>query len=428
LRPARNLLANAEVNDVAILDDVVLAFDAHQAGFLGGFLSAVAVDIFELGDFGTDEGFFEVGVDDAGSLGGAPAAFDGPGADFDFTSGGIGDQTEGLEGFLDQAVEAGFTQTEVGEEGLGFFIAELGDFVLNLGADANHGGALFGGMGVNDLGEVVVHLRQILLADVTGVDHRFAGDEHVGFEQGEIVSMELDRTDGLTFAEDGADLVEDFEDLDGVFVASADALAEAVAVALDLVEVGKGELEVDGFHVGERIDLAVDVNDVVVFEAADDVDDGVGVLDVLQELVAATFTFRGAADEAGDVDEFHGGELGGLGLNDLNQAFDAVVGDQDGAFVRLDGAEGVVGGFGTGLGDGVEEGGFADVGKADDTCSETSHDKTPDVFVTPPKMPGLGNIAIALAASCRKLIEMRKFHLNGPDSLRASPPRVYTSQ
>ena len=85
---------------------------------------------------------------------------------------------------------------------------------------------------------------------------------------------------------------------------------------VDGVEVGEEELGVDDVDVVERVDAAGDVDDLGVVEAADDVADGVGGADVAEELVAEAFALGGAFDEAGDVDELHGGGDEGLGLDE----------------------------------------------------------------------------------------------------------------
>ena len=72
---------------------------------------------------------------------------------------------------------------------------------------------------------------------------------------------------------------------------------------LDGREVRERELGVDRLDVGQRIDLARHVDDVVVLEAAHDVRDRVGLADVGEELVAEAFALRRAGDEPRDVDE-----------------------------------------------------------------------------------------------------------------------------
>ena len=121
------------------------------------------------------------------------------------------------------------------------------------------------------------------------------------------------------------------------------ALAEALEPALDLCHVGEGELEVDDGDVGEGVHLAVDMNDVVVVEASDDVDDGIALADVGEELVAEAGAVCGALDQARDVDKLHRRGDDVRGAADGGEGLEAVVGDGDDPGVRLDGAEGVVG-------------------------------------------------------------------------------------
>ena len=64
----------------------------------------------------------------------------------------------------------------------------------------------------------------------------------------------------------------------------------------DAGEVGKRQFGADGFDVGNRIDFACDMDDVVVVKAAHDVDDGVGFADVGEELVAQAFAFARACN------------------------------------------------------------------------------------------------------------------------------------
>ncbi len=130
------------------------------------------------------------------------------------------------------------------------------------------------------------------------------------------------------------------------------------------------KLGLDHLDVGDRVDLAGHVDHVVVLEAAHHVDDGVGLADVGQELVAQAFALAGAGHQARDVDELDDGRHDALGLDDLGQLRQPRIGHFDHADVRLDGAERVVLGRDAGLGQGVEEGGLADVGQADDAALE----------------------------------------------------------
>jgi len=85
---------------------------------------------------------------------------------------------------------------------------------------------------------------------------------------------------------------------------------------------------------------------ILVVETAHHVDDGIHVADVAQELVAESFSRTGAFDQAGNVDEFNGGGLDLLRLDDGGEPIHAGIGHLDDSHIGIDGAEGVVGRFG----------------------------------------------------------------------------------
>jgi hypothetical protein len=89
---------------------------------------------------------------------------------------------------------------------------------------------------------------------------------------------------------------------------------------------------------------------------------------VAEKLVAETFPFGGTFDEAGDVDELHGGGDEGFGLNKVGDFGKTLIRHGNDAGVGVDGAEGVVGGLRLGRGEGVEDRRFSDVGEANDSA------------------------------------------------------------
>ena len=76
-------------------------------------------------------------------------------------------------------------------------------------------------------------------------------------------------------------------------------------LAFDRTDVGEDELGVDHFDVAERIDRAHVVDDVVILEATHDMDDGIDLADVGEELVAEAFALARAFDQAGNVDKLN---------------------------------------------------------------------------------------------------------------------------
>jgi hypothetical protein len=91
-----------------------------------------------------------------------------------------------------------------------------------------------------------------------------------------------------------------------------------------------------------------------------------------EELVAEPLAFRGAAHEAGNVDEGEPGRHDLHGLGELRQRIEARIGHRHLAYVRLDGAERIVRRLRRrGRGQRVEERRFADIRQADDAALET---------------------------------------------------------
>src|SRR5260370_24417545 len=72
----------AEVKNVAILDEVFLALGPHLAGLLGGLFAAAGYEILVGNGLGPDETVFEIRMDDAGRFRGLGPASHGPGAGF----------------------------------------------------------------------------------------------------------------------------------------------------------------------------------------------------------------------------------------------------------------------------------------------------------------------------------------------------------
>jgi hypothetical protein len=135
-------------------------------------------------------------------------------------------------------------------------------------------------------------------------------------------------------------------------------------------QVGQAQLGLDDLDVGDRVHPAGHVDDVLVLEAAHHVHDRVGLADVAKELVAQALALACAGHQPGDVDELDDRRHDALGLDDLRELLQPRVRQLDDADVGLDGAEGVVLGSDAGLRQGIEKGGLADIGQADDAAFE----------------------------------------------------------
>ena len=132
-----DLYVEAEMHDIAVLDDILLAFLPRLAGFLGPGL-AVEPYVVAIGDgFRLDEALLEVPVDHASGLWRRRALADRPGAGLLWADCEVGKQPQQVVSGLDDAVEARFLKAETVQELLFLFVAEDCDFALDLCRDDN---------------------------------------------------------------------------------------------------------------------------------------------------------------------------------------------------------------------------------------------------------------------------------------------------
>ena len=143
-------------------------------------------------------------------------------------------------------------------------------------------------------------------------------------------------------------------------------LARTLQTAFQMLDVRKNELEIDGLDVARRIDRTLDVNDVLVVEAADNVYDCVDLADMGQELVAQTLALACAADQTGDVYELYDSRGGFLRVIQIGQRLKALIRYRYHADVRVDSAERIVCALRARLRDRIEQSGLADVRETDD--------------------------------------------------------------
>ena len=108
------------------------------------------------------------------------------------------------------------------------------------------------------------------------------------------------------------------------------------------------------------------MHDVLVVEAADNVNDGVNLADVGQELVAKALALACAAHQTGDVHELDHRRRGLLCVIEIGQRLQTLIRYSDHADIRVDGAERIVCAFRARLRNCVEQGRLADVWQSDD--------------------------------------------------------------
>ena len=302
----------------------------------------------------------------AGSLRGSIALMNLPCANFLLACGEEGGKAERIVADSRQLIQSGLLKTGVRKHLASVSLVEFGQVGFKLRVEEN------GRSRSHGCGELGLHVF-VLQFGIVHVEHI---DERLGAHQVQIVDGILVET---TFASRLINGFAGFKNglrlLDGLHVGRFDLLTAQILLqlrqrVLDGLQIGEDQLGVDGFNVVGRIDLAVDVHDIIVFEGTHDLADRVGFANVGEELVAQAFAFRSALDDSCDVDEGDGGRHDLLRMHELGEHRQTVIRQRHNAGVRFDGGERIVFRQHVVAGQCVEHGGLADVRQSDDSDSK----------------------------------------------------------
>src|SRR6185312_8736266 len=170
-----------DVDDVAVLDDVLLAFGAEEAALLGFGFAACSHKVVEADDFGADEATAQVAVDFAGGFGRGRAGRDGPGAAFIGAGGEEADEAEELVAHADGAGHAALRDAGGFAEFGGFVVAELVQLHFELAAEDGNvpaGALIFAA----EFGFDLAAARKVVVSDIHDDEQRKGGEELHAFE------------------------------------------------------------------------------------------------------------------------------------------------------------------------------------------------------------------------------------------------------
>ena len=306
-------------------------------------------------------------MDLAGGLGGLGPPGDGPGPAFVLAAGQVGNEAQQGVAGLDEPVQAGLLHPQVLQEEGTVLRVHGGNVRLHVGADGHHLGVFVFSSLHHRL--VVGVVRIILKAGLVHIgceDDGLQGQQVGGGQNLCLLLIAGVAAGGLALPQPGQQSLEHLSRVEELLVSLA-GLGVLLNAALHHLHVCHDELNVDNLNVPGGIAAALYVDDVLVVKAADHMDNGVGLPDVGQELVAQALPLGGPLHQTGDVHKLNDRRGLFLGVIDLCQLVQTGVGDGDHTHIGVDGAEGIIGGLGACVGDGIEQGALAHVGQTHDT-------------------------------------------------------------
>lgn len=132
------------------------------------------------------------------------------------------------------------------------------------------------------------------------------------------------------------------------------------------LDVLNAELVADDFQITDGVDITLDVDNLGIVEAADDLEDGIDGANVRQEGVTKTSTSGGTTGQTSNVIDSEVSRNLGLGLVLLAEPVEALIGNDDTGLFGVDSSVGEVGRVTkVALGNGLEQRRFTYVGETD---------------------------------------------------------------
>ena len=357
------------MHHIAVLHDVLLAFQAPFAHVFGALFTLVLDEVGIGNHFGADKAFLEIGMDHGGCFRCSSADLDRPRAYFLYAGGEIGLQPQQFVAGADHAIKAWFAHAEILQEGQFVVGSQFGDLGFQFVANNDHHRALGLGYGVY-LVEIGI-VTESLLVDVGDVHGWLRSQQVELLDRGLLILVEVEAAHWIALIYMGAHLGQYVAHLDGILVLASGSFGSAVETFFHSFKIGQCQFGVDNIDVVLRVDRVGNVDDIVIDEAAHHMGDGVAFTDVGEEFVAKAFALGSAGDEAGNVDEFNCCGHHFFRFDDFRQCIESQIRYRHDAGVWLDSAERKVLGRNTGLRQRIEQGGFADVGQPNDAALDT---------------------------------------------------------
>ncbi len=270
----------------------------------------------------------------------------------------------------DQTVEAGFCQTEICQKFDFFICGQFGDFGFNPTAKNQHTRPFSLGSLTHPANKGMVATK-IILGNIGDIKHRLGGQQVQVTQSDSIIAGQIEGTNSLPIVQPFAHPNQNLKQGLHLLIAALRLFFGPGNPLFNAVEISQTKFGIDNFDVPDRVDLAVDMNHIIILKAADDVDHCIDLPDMTEKLVAEAFASTGTPYQSGDINKLHDCRQHLLRADNFRQGVETRIRDRHHTDIGVDGTERIVGRFGAGICQRVENGRFANVGQADDATLQS---------------------------------------------------------
>ncbi|MNM91451.1 hypothetical protein D3C81_1037490 [compost metagenome] len=152
-----------------------------------------------------------------------------------------------------------------------------------------------------------------------------------------------------------------------LLVAALHIFARAFNPLLHTIKVSKNQLQIDCLNVADRVDFAVYVCDILIFKAANNMNNRIHFTNMSQKFISETLTFTSAANQTSNIHKFKRCWYSTIRNNQLSQFIQTFVRYFYHAYVRINCTKWIVGRFCTRLCNCIKQCGFPYIRKAHDS-------------------------------------------------------------
>ena len=183
---------------------------------------------------------------------------------------------------------------------------------------------------------------QVVFGDVGHVQNRLGRQQTVtvnrfrfGFSQFQIAERRLGFQVSQTF-------VDRRDSQDRFLVARPSRLGGLSFCVTQRFQIRQHQLHLDNFNIRDRIDIAANVNHVIVFKTSHDLQDRIHLADMAEKFISQAFALAGSFDNARDIDQLQSGGNHLLRRDVFRDSLKPIIRHTDHAFVGLDRAKRIV--------------------------------------------------------------------------------------
>ena len=119
--------------------------------------------------------------------------------------------------------------------------------------------------------------------------------------------------------------------------------------SLQNLNIGEDKFQIDGFNISCRVNRTVYMDNVVIFKAANNMDNSIHFTDVGKKLVAETFTFAGTLYKTCNIYKFNGSRSYFFRMIEFTELHNSFIRNSNDTYVRVNSCKWIVGRQGTGL-------------------------------------------------------------------------------